>query len=282
MAEFEISKDKVVLSENLFADYEDAAECFGNTVKGEGYSETDTNCTPANCDLVEPCKLLCRGVPACRFGDESIPEEAKAEVSVEEAPTNDMEFDRDSVKCLVINTLNNLKLSPEVVSSATRDKVFIGEENKFIITKRALRLPDVEDGSTIGLSKQQWTAANKGIDIPFDAGVQWVEVTQAVMGKKVSFNKPVEPEEKATLFQQDTPDTTDDIEDVPKVVPETPEAPLLTSGSFEVAPGLEVGKAVKSLQLLKYDNGYSEVRVTFVTDVVDTTDILATLRKAFE
>ena len=285
---------QIVLSEEDYASYKDASDCFGNTTPKAGYDPNESECIRCRKDngdeFANKCKALCEGVEGILEGEFEA-EEPNSPVR-EETPVKEDEkvttvTVREQLSHDVIETLIFLSFKPEVVESATRSKVHVGDRHVFTITERGLKIEGIEDGKVLGLAAKQWKADNKGITIAYDTTINFTVVVEKVMETLFEIDTAPAPKEepKKDLFEAETVAPKNVAASGSTVVMTEPIKPMPLSGEQEeVAPILEApdafkGEVIKKLEIIKYTNHYTEVRITVKTE--SASELLAKLRQDF-
>lgn len=280
---------QIVLSEEDYASYKDASDCFGNTTPKAGYDPNESECIRCRKDngdeFANKCKALCEGVEGIlegEFEDEEPSSPVREEPPVKEderAEVTDTVTVREQLSYAVTETLIGLSFKPEVVESATRSKVHVGDRHVFTITERGLKIEGIEDGKVLGLTAKQWKADNKGITIPYDATINFGVVVEKAMGELFEIDTaPVPKEEpKKDLFEAEPvvepSKPTTDTRPVKVAAPVEEVAPILE------APDAFKGEVVKKLEIIKYTNDYTEIRITVRTE--SASELLAKMRQDF-
>ena len=280
---------QIVLSEEDYASYKDASDCFGNTTPKAGYDPNESECIRCRKDngdeFANKCKALCEGVEGIlegEFEDEEPSSPVREETPVKEderAEVTDTVTVREQLSYAVTETLIGLSFKPEVVESATRSKVHVGDRHVFTITERGLKIEGIEDGKVLGLTAKQWKTDNKGITIPYDTTIDFGVVVEKAMGELFEIDTaPVPKEEpKKDLFEAEPvvepSKPTTDTRPVKVAAPVEEVAPILE------APDAFKGEVVKKLEIIKYTNDYTEIRITVRTE--SASELLAKMRQDF-
>ena len=288
---------QIVLSEEDYASYKDASDCFGNTTPKAGYDPNESECVRCRKDngddFANKCKALCEGVEGILEGEFEAEEPSnpvREETPVKEdvkAEVTETVTVRECVSYAVTETLIGLSFKPEVVESATRSKVHVGDRHVFTITERGLKIEGIEDGKVLGLTAKQWKADNKGITIAYDTTINFAVVVEKAMETLFEIDTTPAPKEepKKDLFETETVAPKNVPASSSTVVVKEPIKPMPLSGEQEeVVPVMEApdafkGEVVKKLEIIKYTNHYTEVRITVKTE--SASELLAKLRQDF-
>ena len=285
---------QIVLSEEDYASYKDASDCFGNTTPKAGYDPNESECIRCRKDngdeFANKCKALCEGIEGILegdFEDEEPNNPVRDETPVKEDEKVTTVTVREQLSHDVIETLIFLSFKPEVVESATRSKVHVADRHVFTITERGLKIEGIEDGKVLGLTAKQWKADNKGITIAYDTTINFAVVVEKAMETLFEIDTTPAPKEepKKDLFETETVAPKNVPASSSTVVVKEPIKPMPLSGEQEeVVPILETpdffkGEVVKKLEIIKYTNHYTEVRITFKTE--SASELLAKLRQDF-
>ena len=270
----------ITLSKELYEDYLNDEECFGNKDLDVGYSAEAECCQPDQCPDTELCKSICLPIfEALKAGKEPnikvVCEGAESEPVEEpsnapEAPANDTDdWSRESVLAHVLDTCADAGYKPEVTSTGTRDKVFIGEDDVFIVTKKALKINRLENGDKLGLDESYWKVDNKGIQIEYDNDISFSEVATKALAVLYGAIAVTESKAPADNLFDAAEETTEP--EVPKKGIITPnKGNAVAQSDLEFAPNeLDKGEVTKSLQIISYSNGYNEIRITSKASVED-------------
>lgn len=269
----------IELTDEEMEDYNDATKCFGNTTKGEGYIEDDDEC--AKCPDVKICKALCEGATAVLSGN--IPEDVDNSTNED---FTDTEWTREAVLAVVLKVFKDKGMKPEVTSLPTRDKIFVGEEDYFVTTKRALKINRLKVGKKLGIADEFWTKDNKGIVVNYEQSLDFEKIVSAALdGLYIeSLPAPEEKKVKKDLFELDPSEGvlragTEKVEDVveeDEACDKAEDAPIeevneestikYKEESFD-GEEFDKGEVVKSLQIVQYSNGFNEIRITSKANV---------------
>ena len=291
-----MSKEYVWLSQELMDDYNDKEVCFGN--KKGGYDSKAKECSKKEClEGRDECIALSKGGIPVLIGTkpELIKggvEEPKEEVVKEANDT--ISWTRETVLEVVLEVIKAKGDEPEVVSTNTRDKVFIDSEDIFIVTKKALKVHRLEDGNFLQIKNEKlWKEDNKGIAITYDDSLDFKSIVEKALEKLYieSLPKPVVEKVKTDLFEEDPAEEVADApkeESVEEVVKEEKivETPVEVPEDVEVTeksglgvdieynikpstPEFDLGSVVKVLKIVSYSNGYNEVSVISKASVED-------------
>jgi len=258
---------QIVLDEADYSAYKDASDCFGNDKSG--YDITTPECLACKKengeDFTNKCKALCGGIEGIKeeeFEEGPSSVSASAEPVKEDTPLSDKSV-RDQILDAVEAALGGITY--EITNTATRHKVFIGTDDVFVVTDRGLKVNRLESGKDFGPDyAKDWEADNKGIIFAWNTDLDFEEIARKAYAILYNKSAPVTPPEeviaKADLF------VTVVKEDKPEK-PEKPEKPAIqlpvpTSTDNFVSDDMYKGEVVKSLQIIKYSNDYTEVRIT--------------------
>jgi hypothetical protein len=258
---------KVVLNATEYKDYKNEAECFGHSDKDVGYCADAECCQAKECPVATKCEQICNGAEVVLEGNEP---ETKPEVKVETKVVEDSpKYTREIVKDIVVTVCTEKGLVPEVTPAATRDKIFIGEDDVFTVTNRALKINRLENGKILGINATLWKLDNKAITVEYDNSIDFAQVVNnALDGLYIqSLPKTEKVVEKKDLFDgaDDKPTTTKvAVQDIDKpitthIVEEKIES--IVQGEYIAKDEIITGEVVKSMQIIQYSNGYNEVRI---------------------
>jgi len=301
-----MSKEYVWLSQELMDDYNDKEVCFGN--KKGGYDSKAKECSKKEClEGRDECIALSKGGIPVLIGTkpELIKggvEEPKEEVVKEANDT--ISWTRETVLEVVLEVIKAKGDEPEVVSTNTRDKVFIDSEDVFIVTKKALKVHRLEDGNFLQIKNEKlWKEDNKGIAITYDDSLDFKIIVEKALEKLYieSLPKPVVEKVKTDLFEEEPKEEVAEKnvveekvvvaeEELTVEVPNEHSIANKASKSVEVesegteksgigvdieysikpsTPEFDLGSVVKVLKIVSYSNGYNEVSVISKASVED-------------
>jgi hypothetical protein len=267
---------KVVLNATEYKDYKNEAECFGHSDKDVGYCADAECCQAKECPVATKCELICNGAEVVLEGNEP---ETKPEVKAETKVVEDSpKYTREIVKDIVVTVCAEKGLVPEVTPAATRDKIFIGEDDVFTVTNRALKINRLENGKILGINATLWKLDNKAITVEYDNSIDFAQVVNnALDGLYIqSLPKTEKVVEKKDLFDgaEDKPTATKvSAKDKPvsnsEIVVDKNVVNALEPGDYIAKDEVITGEVVKSMQIIQYSNGYNEIRIISRAKVED-------------
>jgi hypothetical protein len=267
----------IKLTEDEFAMYNDKEDCFGNHDPDVGYCAEVDCCQPDKCEFVELCKSICIPVfeakannkePNIKVVCEGVEDDAEPEEPVDDPinePSEKVEINRAYVLEQVVSVCDN----PEVTSTNTRDKVFIGDDDVFVVTERALKINRLEDGNKLGIDEKYWKKNNRGIQIDYDSELDFKSIARKALDglyvEKIAEeygDKKEEPKEDLFKgFSENKTETHIDKKDEDK--PSTSSQVEVEDTDEEyITEELNKGEVKKALQIIHYSNGYNEIRIT--------------------
>jgi hypothetical protein len=249
---------EIVLTDEEMSKFEDEESCFGHKDPDVGYCDTEDCCK--ECPFAKKCKAICidKKTPVLETENDTASEKAV------DTPRTEEEVDRPYILALVQSVCESHDMKPEIKNSTTRDKVFIGEDDVFVVTNRALKINRLEDESKLGIADSYWKESNKGVTINYTPELDWEKVISNALDRLYieSITKP-EEKPKENLFGGVEPDTKPDtkpIAEKPSKKAEKKAEPVASEEEF-VPEDIDYGEVKKSLQIIEYANGYTEVRV---------------------
>lgn len=276
---------QVVLNEEDFASYKATDDCFGH--KEMGYNPDTDECKECEDengkDFVNKCQLLCKGAEGILEGEfeEEEPttkEEPEEPEEPEEDDTN--EVGREWMLMAVQNKLIERNIYHEVVSTATRDKVHLGDEVVFVITKRGLKVNKQLSGSDLGLEDDQWKEDNKGITIVYDATINYGFLLWEILDRIVGVGQAEEDAPQAAA--QDIFDGVEkapEPEEKPKPKPKVLKKDETVTDAIVAPETPYTGEVTKEVQMTKYSNGYTRIAITVKSE--NASGLIAKLKEDF-
>ena len=238
--------------------YKDDSDCFGAESKDETYCAEDDNCSPDACPFSVNCKKLSEGAEV-KFESDNDSEDVGNDEDIDDSEDDDTKVDRKIVLNAVLKVCEDKHREPKVMSTATRDKVFLGDDDVFVVTKRALKINRLQSGDKLGIDADCWEKDNKGIVVDYNANIDFEKVVELALDRLYieSLPKPVKEAVKNNLF--------DNVEEEPKPEPVVSKPVAKREVTSVEEPmetdNVDLGEPIKILKIISYSNGYNEVSV---------------------
>jgi len=253
----------VVVTDEQMQMYKDDESCFGHEDENVGCCITDSECK--KCPDFVQCKAICiNHYEPILAGVE--PEDTEPVVEAVNT-AKDMGITREYVLAIVKATCKAQGYKPEITSANTRDKVFIGEDDVFVVTKRALQIHRLEDGSVLGIDEQYYKTDNKGLVVEYNDNIDFTTVVETALTALYNVEPVKETEKpKNDLFEgtdEEPVNTKTEVSKKDRVKPVTASKvtkPVEVEEEF-VAEELDKGGVTRSLQIISYSNGFNEIRI---------------------